>query len=264
MAVRTWRWSAPPSRAWRGASPTSRGAARYVRDLAPGDRLVEGSIGLPGTRQWPARIVKKWIFRPRPRDPIVGLMGRQYPYVTVDVFTDRPFTGNPLAVIPNATGLTPAEMQAIAGEFNYSESTFGLPPGDPAHTARVRIFTRRNEIPFAGHPNIGTAFAIAHAAERSGAALGPTLLFEEGAGLVPVDVLREIDGRVVGATLTAPKPLTVGMTIPSAVVARCIGLEPTAVRTSTHDPVVASIGLPFVIAEVARDLSSSAQPAASA
>jgi len=85
----------------------------------------------------------------RHHDNIFGRMGRQYPYVTVDVFTDRPFTGNPLAVIPNATGLTPEEMQAIAGEFNYSESTFVLPPEDPAHTARVRIFTRRNEIPLA-------------------------------------------------------------------------------------------------------------------
>jgi len=192
--------------------------------------------------------------------------------VTVDVFTDRAFTGNPLAVITNAAGLTPDEMQAIAGEFNYSESTFVLPPEDPAHTARVRIFTRRNEIPFAGHPNIGTAFAIAHAAEHSGAAVGSTILFEEGAGLVPVDVLRETDGRVVGATLTAPQPLTIGRTIPAAEVsrdhrldvARCVGLEPTAVRTSTHDPVTASIGLPFVIAEVAPDMIGAAQPDATA
>ncbi len=191
-------------------------------------------------------------------------MGRQYRYVTVDVFTDRAFTGNPLAVITNATGLTPEEMQAIASEFNYSESTFVLPPEDPAHTARVRIFTRRNEIQFAGHPNIGTAFAIAHAAENSGAAVWPTLFFEEGVGLVPVDVLRETDGRVIGATLTAPQPLIIGRMIPAAVVARCVGLEPTAVRTSTHEPVTASIGLPFVIAEVARDMIGAAQPDATA
>src|SRR5437899_4753626 len=131
-------------------------------------------------------------------------MPKRYSYITVDVFTDRAFAGNPLAVVTDASGLTPEQMQAIAAEFNYSESTFVLPPEDPAHTARVRIFTRRNEIPFAGHPNIGTAFAIAHAAEHSGAAVGSTILFEEGARPVPVDVLRETDGRVVGATLTAP------------------------------------------------------------
>ena len=191
-------------------------------------------------------------------------MGRQYHYVTVDVFTDRAFTGNPLAVITDANGLTREEMQAIASEFNYSESTFVLPPEDPAHTAGVRIFTRQNEIPFAGHPNIGTAFALARAAERGGAAVGPTVLFEEGAGLVPVDVLREADGRVIGATLTAPQPLTIGRTIPAAVVARCVGLELTAMRTSTHEPVTASVGLPFVIAEVGSDVIGAAHPDATA
>ena len=70
-------------------------------------------------------------------------MARQFNYVTVDVFTDRPFTGNPLAVVSDATGLTPDEMQAIAAEFNYSETTFVFPPEDAAHTARVRIFTRQ-------------------------------------------------------------------------------------------------------------------------
>ena len=82
----------------------------------------------------------------------------QIPFVTVDVFTDRKFGGNPLAVVPDATGLTSAQMQAIAGEFNLAETTFVLPPQDPAHTAEVRIFTPRAELPFAGHPNIGTAY----------------------------------------------------------------------------------------------------------
>src|SRR5882724_4452981 len=72
-------------------------------------------------------------------------MPGRHDYVTVDVFTDRAFAGNPLAVVTDATGLTPAQMQAIAAEFNYSESTFVLPPEDPAHTARVRIFTRQSE-----------------------------------------------------------------------------------------------------------------------
>jgi trans-2,3-dihydro-3-hydroxyanthranilate isomerase len=79
-------------------------------------------------------------------------------YVTVDVFTYRPFGGNPLAVVLDAEGLSTTQMQAIAREFNYSETTFVLPPRDKAHDAEVRIFTVNSEIPFAGHPNVGTAF----------------------------------------------------------------------------------------------------------
>src|SRR5262245_65825112 len=123
-------------------------------------------------------------------------------------------------------------MQAIAAEFNYSESTFVLPAEDPAHTARVRIFTRQNEIPFAGHPNVGTAFTLARLAEGSAQTLQPTLLFEEGAGLVPVDLMRSPDGRVIGATLTAPQPLTLDRTIPAAAAAACVGLQTPAVITT--------------------------------
>ena len=83
-------------------------------------------------------------------------------FQTVDVFTDRQFGGNPLAVISDARGLSDAQMQAIANEFNLAETTFVLPPDDPSNTARVRIFTPRAEMPFAGHPNVGTAFVLAH------------------------------------------------------------------------------------------------------
>ena len=177
-------------------------------------------------------------------------MPKRYDYVTVDVFTDHAFAGNPLAVVTDATGLHAEQMQAIAAEFNYSESTFVLPPEDSAHTARVRIFTRQNEIPFAGHPNVGTAFTLARLAERSGKALGPTVLFEEAAGLVPVDLMRDPAGRVVGAILTAPQPLSLDRSIPAAVVAECVGLDAAAVLTSRHEPVVASVGLPFLLTEV--------------
>ena len=191
-------------------------------------------------------------------------MAQRYRYMTVDVFTDRAFAGNPLGVVTEANGLTSEQMQAIAAEFNYSESTFVLPPDDPSHTARVRIFTRQREIPFAGHPNVGTAFALALEAERSGKTIGPTVVFEERAGLVPIDVLRDAGGRVTGATLTAPEPLAVGQTIPAAIVAKCVGLPSTAIVTSAHAPVVASVGLPFVIAEVAIDAIGTARPDATA
>src|SRR5438445_820650 len=131
-------------------------------------------------------------------------MPERYSYITVDVFTDRAFAGNPLAVVTDASGLTPEQMQAIAAEFNYSESTFVLPPDDRSHTARIRIFTRQNEIPFAGHPNVGTAFVLALVAERSGRTLGSTVVFEEGAGRVPVDLIRDAEGRLASTQVFAP------------------------------------------------------------
>ena len=123
-------------------------------------------------------------------------------YITVDVFTNRAFGGNPLAVVLDAGGLSTAQMQAIATEFNYAETTFVLPPQDSAHDAQVRIFTVNREIPFAGHPNVGTAFVLATQVAKPPA----RLLFEEKAGLVPVEILTE-QGRVVSTELTAPQPL---------------------------------------------------------
>src|SRR5580704_15741064 len=100
-------------------------------------------------------------------------------YVTVDVFTDCLFGGNPLAVVLDAEGLSTKAMQAIAMEFNYSETTFVLPPEDRSHTAHIRIFTPRIEVPFAGHPNVGTAVALANDRAAQGAPLGERLAFEE-------------------------------------------------------------------------------------
>src|SRR5580698_7771463 len=98
-------------------------------------------------------------------------------FVTVDVFTDRRFGGNPLAVFPSAAGLAGEQMQAIANEFNLSETTFVLPPKDAAHTAGVRIFTPKFEMPFAGHPNVGTGFVVAGRGEAYGRAVGDPLVF---------------------------------------------------------------------------------------
>src|SRR4030081_3761263 len=112
-------------------------------------------------------------------------------FTTVDVFTDRAFGGNPLAVVTNAQGLGAEQMQAIAAEFNLAETTFVLPPRDPAHTAEVRIFTPRGEMPFAGHPNVGTAFVLAPAGTSYGRDItGDRVIFEEKAGLVPITLLK--------------------------------------------------------------------------
>ena len=181
-------------------------------------------------------------------------------YITVDVFTDRAFGGNPLAVILDAGGLSTAQMQAIASEFNYSETTFVLPPQDPAHDAQVRIFTVRSEIPFAGHPNVGTAFVLATQAAKPPA----RLVFEEKAGLVPVEILIE-GGKVVGAELTAPQGLKKLTQLTAEQTAACASLAAADIRTDRHPPQIVSVGLPFLVAEVAsRDALRRARPDADA
>src|SRR5258707_189417 len=181
-------------------------------------------------------------------------------YITVDVFTDRAFGGNPLAVVLDAGGLSTAQMQAIASEFNYSETTFVLPPTDRAHDAQVRIFTVRSEIPFAGHPNVGTAFVLATQADKPPG----RLLFEEKAGLVPVEILTE-QGRGVGAELTAPQPLNRLSHVQVAQAAACLSLSATEVRTDRHPPQIISVGLSFLVVELAsRDALRRTKPDAAA
>ena len=171
-------------------------------------------------------------------------------YVTADVFTDRPFAGNQLAVVLDAAGLSPVRMQAIANEFGYSETTFVLPPDDHAHTARVRIFTPGAELPFAGHPNIGTAVVVAREAARAGGPVPSVVAFEEAAGLVPLTLIEE-RGDVVGAELTAPEALTLGEEASVERIATCLGLSVGDMSTDRHRPVACSVGLPFVFVELA-------------
>ncbi len=166
---------------------------------------------------------------------------RNYEFVTVDVFTDRRFGGNPLAVFPDAQGLSDVEMQSLAAEFNLSETTFVLPPADPGNTARVRIFNRTAEMPSAGHPNVGTGWVLA----GRGRAGNGMLRFEEIAGLVEVKV--EEDG---GVTIAAPQPLSLGPEMPAELLAGCVGLAPDEVVVAAHRPVMASVGNSFVVAEV--------------
>ena len=174
----------------------------------------------------------------------------QVPFTTVDVFTDRKFGGNPLAVVTDARGLSGEQMQAIAAEFNLAETTFVLPPSDSAHTAEVRIFTPKAELPFAGHPNIGTAFVLAKASDCLGHKVaGDRLVFEEKAGLVPLDLVRD-KGDVIATRLAAPQPLTLGGEIAVDIVAEACSLPPTEIETGTHRPIVASCGVGFVMTEL--------------
>ncbi len=172
-------------------------------------------------------------------------------YETVDVFTDTAGGGNPLAVcfVPDSVELSATQMLKITSEFNYSESTFVFPPTNPAHTARVRIFTPATEVPFAGHPNIGTAAVLARRGECFGKPVGEEVIFEEEAGLVLVRIERGERGAV-GATLTAPQSFATTGTLECAEVAAAIGLTGADIRTDHHAPTVASVGLPFVVTEL--------------
>src|SRR5579872_3291286 len=146
-------------------------------------------------------------------------------FVTVDVFTGTQFAGNPLGVVLNAEGLSGGQMQAIAAEFNLAETTFVLPPKDPANTAEVRIFTPRYEMPFAGHPNVGTAFALARAGTSYGRAVeGNSVTFEEKAGLVPIAIHRD-GATVTGARLASPQRLSVGPEVSSELIASACSLS---------------------------------------
>jgi trans-2,3-dihydro-3-hydroxyanthranilate isomerase len=173
---------------------------------------------------------------------------RTFQFVTVDVFTDRRFGGNPLAVFPDARGLTDAEMQSLAAEFNLSETTFVLPPADRANTARVRIFNRKSEMAFAGHPNVGTAWVLR---DR-----GHKLRFEEIAGLVEVEITDD------KPTIAAPQPLQLGAEMPAELLAGCVGIATGDVVVANHKPVLATVGNSFVIAEVTGDALTRPAPAA--
>lgn len=123
-------------------------------------------------------------------------------YHLVDVFTDRAFGGNPLAVFTDGRGITDAVMQSIAKELNLSETTFVLPPDDPGCDFRVRIFTPKSELPIAGHPTVGTAFVLS----REGIVAKSEVVFEEGVGPVPVSIGRRGDGAgFIEMSQPAPK-----------------------------------------------------------
>src|ERR1700752_1766370 len=141
-------------------------------------------------------------------------------------------------------------MQAIAAEFNMAETTFVRPPKHAAHTAEVRIFTPRAEMPFAGHPNIGTAFVLARAGTSYGRAVPQDrVVFEEKAGLVPITLLK--DGAAIsGALLASPQLLAVGDAVPVEAVASACGITADDIETKNHPPCIASCGVGFILAEV--------------
>ena len=170
----------------------------------------------------------------------------KYHFHTCDVFTDSVFGGNPLAVFPDGRGLDDGQMQRIAREFNLSETVFVLPPEDPAHTRRLRIFTPVGEVPFAGHPTVGTAHVLAAIGEVALSGEETRIVFEEGVGPVPVTIRAE-GGAPVFAQLTAAQPPEVGPPPPADdVIAAALGLEAADLGAGDMAVQVVSCGMPFL------------------
>ena len=171
----------------------------------------------------------------------------KYHYFICDVFTEQRFGGNQLAVLPDAQKLSDWQMQQVAREFNFSETAFVL-PAETGHTRKVRIFTPTTEIPFAGHPNIGTAFVLAETGAL-GKEIPDTVLFEEKAGLVSIEIQANLDSPT-SFELKAPQVLTLQEFPAIRSVAKALSLRENEIVVTTHAPTVASVGLPFLFVEV--------------
>ena len=179
----------------------------------------------------------------------------RYRFHTADVFTDRAFGGNQLAVFPEAEGLDAERMQQVARELNLSETVFVFPPESPDHARSLRIFTPQIEVPFAGHPTVGTALVLAQIGEIELRAERTKIVLEERVGPIEV-VIRGEYGRPVDATFTTailpefgpPPP-------PAADLARMLSLEESDLLLETRPPIAVSCGLPFLFVPL-RDLDA--------
>lgn len=174
----------------------------------------------------------------------------RYRYLTADVFTDRPFGGNPLAVFPRAEGLSEGQMQLMAAELNLSETVFVFPPEDEKNTGRLRIFTPKTELPFAGHPTVGAAYVLARTGDLALRGKRTRAVFEEGVGPVEVSVLAH-DGRATSARLTAARPPEYGPEPPPGEeIASVLSLETEDLLGGAHVPAAVSCGVPFLFVPV--------------
>jgi trans-2,3-dihydro-3-hydroxyanthranilate isomerase len=170
-------------------------------------------------------------------------------FFTADVFTDRIFGGNPLAVFPDGCGIDPAHMQLAARELNLSETVFVLPP-EAGGTRRLRIFTPASEVPFAGHPTLGTAFVLAATGELALTGDALEVVFEEGVGPVRVRI-EGSRGRPLRTQLSpAMLPETRAAEVDPAAVAAALSLTPEDLVTGAGAPRAASCGLPFLFVEL--------------
>lgn len=169
---------------------------------------------------------------------------RKLHYHRIDVFTDRAFGGNPLAVFTNGRGISSETMQAIAKEFNLSETTFVLPPDDPRHNYRVRIFTPAQELPMAGHPTVGTSFVLAREQMIDCSRDETTITLEEGVGPIPVRIEFR-DGQPAYAEMSQPLPQFGPRFDERRTVAEMLSLDADDIDDALPVEVV-SCGVPFL------------------
>lgn len=170
-----------------------------------------------------------------------------FQFYTTDVFTNKRFGGNQLAVFPDAAKIDPALYQAIAREFNFSETTFVLPPKDKKHTRHVKIWTPGGELQFAGHPTVGTAVVLATIGDIKLTGENTKIVLEEGVGPVPVSI-RSQNGKPDFATLTVAKLPEYGPPAPKAAdLARAFGLDASDVRSDDWHAEAASCGTMFLL-----------------
>ncbi len=171
---------------------------------------------------------------------------------TLDVFTDTRFAGNPLAVFADAEGLDESDMQRIAREFNLSETVFVLPPENEAHTAKVRIFTPGRELPFAGHPTVGTAILLALAKMGDSPERGDDsiIVLEEGVGPVRVGVRIKPEEAPFAQFDVPVLPEEVGEAAPGDRLAAALGLAPGEIGFEDHRATQFSSGVPFTFVPV--------------
>jgi len=177
---------------------------------------------------------------------------RSLKFYQADVFTSQPFGGNPVAVFPDANGLTDDQLQKIAREMNLSETVFVFPPSDPAAVVRLRIFTPTQEIPFAGHPVVGALYVLAHIGSVAAPEPVTRVLYECNIGLFPVE-LHARDGQVSRVVMTQPRPQFVAKvdhTEDLYKVAGSLGISKPVIVEAKWPLEVVSTGLPVLIVPV--------------
>jgi len=182
----------------------------------------------------------------------------KYGYFTLDVFTGDRFGGNPLAVLPYAEGLDGEQMQTIAREFNLSETTFVLPPKETGNTAHVRIFTPAAEMPFAGHPTLGTAIVLAEIAEGGSETFEREIRLEEQVGLLSVQVAKEGDAPTFARFTNAVLPEPVADVPPADKIAAALSLSAGDIGAGSHAPGLHAAGNTFLFVP-AKDLDAVAR-----
>lgn len=174
---------------------------------------------------------------------------REYAFLQVDVFTDRPFSGNPLAVFPDATGLTDEEMQLLTREMNLSETTFVLPPEADGADFKVRIFTPAKEVPFAGHPVVGTHWVLAHLGRVALEEPATCVRFELGVGVLPAELLVSA-GCVQRVVMEQDQPTFHAVLDDVTDLADGLGLPSDAITSTGLPAQVVSTGLPQMMVPI--------------